>query len=450
MADLKPNEIDASPTKDFFIRAITQDIHLIDVVPDLVGNCLDGARRIGKEKDLKGLKIFIEIDSDHFKIKDNCGGIKLDNARNYAFRFGRDEQDPRYVVKGSIGEFGIGMKRAIFRMGNNAVVESKTDEEHFIIPINVENWKRKTDEWVFEFKTINDQDSPNNLQEPGTVIEVTNLHSDVAGEFGDLFTSGLREKILNKFSDSLERGLEIILNDIPIGYEGRINLLHSDDIVPVKYEMQLGEEDKKVHATVFLGITERDTHAAGFYIFCNGQLVLEADKTETTGWGEELGRQYNNELAYFRGYVFMTSDHTHLLPWDTTKTRINTDSAIYKSDKLEMIKRAKPILEFLGKLAKEKRKDEQGNKPEDTPLNDMVDMASKAPMPLSKLPKTVSTFVEPKVKKVMLKPKQTHVQYFVPKEKYEKVKEKIKAKNITQVGQKTFDYYYDNEIEGEM
>jgi len=450
MIELQDDEVDASPTKEFFIKSITKDIHLIDVVPDLIGNCLDGARRIGKVDDLSGLKIFVDVYSDHFKIKDNCGGIELDNAKNYAFKFGRKEDDQKHTVKGSIGEFGIGMKRAIFRMGNNAIVESKTSSDHFVVTIDVEDWKRKED-WVFNFKSIQDAESPNNLSEEGTVVQVTNLHRDVSASFNDYFISELSDKIETKFSGPLNKGLEIVLNGIPISSQP-IKLAFSGQIKPVKYEMTIGEKDKEVIVKMYLGITERDPHAAGFYIFCNGQLVLGADKSDTTGWDdkEKSLSQYHNDFAYFRGYIFFTSDFPSLFPWDTTKTRINNDSGVYKAVKLEMVKKAKPILDFLRKLASEKAKDEEGNKPTETPLNDLVSSAIQTSKQISTLAITSTIFQEPSIPKPKKsEPKKTGIQYKILDEKYQKVKKKLKAKTKKEVGIRTFDYYYDNEIEGE-
>ena len=46
MVQLKDDEIDARPTKEFFINSLTKDIYLIDLIPDLVDNCLDGILRI--------------------------------------------------------------------------------------------------------------------------------------------------------------------------------------------------------------------------------------------------------------------------------------------------------------------------------------------------------------------------------------------------------------------
>ena len=75
---------------------------------DLLDNCVDGASRHIQQADpdirsFEGFRANIELSSDVFKITDNCGGISLDDAINYAFRFGRRANAP------TDAEFGIGL-----------------------------------------------------------------------------------------------------------------------------------------------------------------------------------------------------------------------------------------------------------------------------------------------------------------------------------------------------
>ena len=109
-----PKRINASPTKEFFIYMLTRDIPLTRAVLDLVDNSVDGARKMRQAGDFNGLWVRIELDGVHFKIADNCGGIPVDIARNYAFRFGRPKDAP--AVPGSVGQFGVGMKRTFFKL----------------------------------------------------------------------------------------------------------------------------------------------------------------------------------------------------------------------------------------------------------------------------------------------------------------------------------------------
>ena len=105
MAKVQNLSINAMPTKELFIDMLTRDIGLIPAIVDLVDNCADGARRLQGDGGFKGLWARIEISKEKFRISDNCGGISIDTARKYAFRFGRPFGSP--TVSHSVGQFGV-------------------------------------------------------------------------------------------------------------------------------------------------------------------------------------------------------------------------------------------------------------------------------------------------------------------------------------------------------
>lgn len=115
----------ANPTKTFFVRMITRDISLEDCILDLIDNSVDGAWKCEGSKpvglaggaDLKKYRIAIDTSSDSFRITDNCGGMSLTEAVDHAFSFGRQAADRTDDY--SIGVYGIGMKRAVFKLGED-------------------------------------------------------------------------------------------------------------------------------------------------------------------------------------------------------------------------------------------------------------------------------------------------------------------------------------------
>ena len=93
--------INASPTKEFFIHMLTRDIPLTRAILDLVDNSVDGARRLRASGNYDGLWVRMELSVEQFRIADNCGGITVEIARDYAFRFGRPKE-----AKGYAGVYG--------------------------------------------------------------------------------------------------------------------------------------------------------------------------------------------------------------------------------------------------------------------------------------------------------------------------------------------------------
>ena len=131
--------INATPTKELFIDMLTRDIALVPAIIDLVDNCADGAKKIAGDKPLKDYWARLTINKQEFVIADNCAGITIDTARNYAFRFGRAEGAPS--VKHSVGQFGVGMKRALFKLGSAFRVDSRAEYTSFTLNVDVRTWQ---------------------------------------------------------------------------------------------------------------------------------------------------------------------------------------------------------------------------------------------------------------------------------------------------------------------
>src|SRR5687767_4879155 len=119
-----PQIIDASPTKEFFIYMLVRDVPLIRSIIDLIDNSVDGATRTKGAAGYSEFWIRIEISGERLRVHDNCGGVPLNVAKEYAFRFGRPSNVPG--TPGSIGQFGVGMKRTIFKLGKQFKVTSTT------------------------------------------------------------------------------------------------------------------------------------------------------------------------------------------------------------------------------------------------------------------------------------------------------------------------------------
>lgn len=134
--------IKANPTREFFVNMLVRDILLKQAIIELIDNSIDGARTIKKDNDFTGLKIAVDFDGDSFCIRDNCGGIPLDVAQEYAFRFGRPKEKETGNNE-TTGIFGIGMKRALFKLGDYFEIKSKTVTTSFEVKLDVEQWENE-------------------------------------------------------------------------------------------------------------------------------------------------------------------------------------------------------------------------------------------------------------------------------------------------------------------
>jgi hypothetical protein len=440
-AQTNPRVVDAYPTKTFFISMLVKDIELIRAILDLIDNSVDGARRLrASQGDYAGLTIRIELKPKSFKITDNCGGIPIDLARHYAFRFGRPATMPK--THRSVGQFGVGMKRALFKLGRHFQVTSTTSSSSFTIDVNVEDWE-KHDRWEFDFKRLQ-EGKTFEAAKIGTSVIVTDLHETVAEEFvTENFQSRLKREIEVAHQESMEKGLAITLDKLPLQFRPN-ELLSSDDLRPafIDFVPDLDQSTAPVTVKLFAGVGKSDPVAAGWNIYCNGRLVLESDQTLTSGWGEGRGRvipKFHNQFARFRGYVFFDSDDAERLPWNTTKTGVDADSVLYKAVRQKMLSLMRPVIDFLNKLDAEN--DRTGT---DKPLTEIVTKAASVRVA------TVvagSFYYAKRPSSAPIAPKEQSIAYKKPTSQIKKVKDALKISTLKEVGERTFDYFYKNECE---
>jgi len=438
------NVINASPTKDFFINMLIKDITLRDAIGDLIDNSIDGANRSNKHDDLREYFVNITANKNKFEIEDNCGGIDIKTARQYAFRFGRPSEFK--IEKHSIGHFGIGMKRAFFKIGNNISVWSVANKSEFLVNINVGAWQKKVP-WDFAFASFKENAPIVTKSKRGTIITITDLGEDAKNSFGiNNFIKDLIDEIGYEHLFSLNRGLKIKINNITVK-PPNLKLIFNKDFKPAYWSHKF---DNKLTAEVLVGISEDKGDEGGWYIFCNDRLITGPDTSAVTGWtgrreGADGVATYHDQFYRFRGYVFFNSQNASNLPWNTTKTGIDKDSQKYQFVRKKMIEMMRPTMTLMNRLKKEREK----NKPvkERELLNKVMraKIHSVAEV-LKKKNSLTDTFVFPLVQQKKVKLGEGRIIYYKPYAKIDKVKKLLKVTTLVEVGERTFDYFYKSEI----
>lgn len=442
--DSEKMKINASPTKEFFLYMLTKDIMIEDAIAELVDNSVDGARTIQGEygnATLQNRSIRIELNKEFFKITDNCGGIPVEIARKYAFRFGRPSLNTKQGR--TIGHFGVGMKRALFKMGNYFKIESRTEDSFFVVEENINEWLAKDEEdWDFKFKELIEEFPLREGEETGTIITVGDLH-DTVSEMFELqnFEKKVKMTLQTDHQISLQNGLVVSLNGIPLSFEPT-GLLTSLELKPAYMNVNYEIENAKLNVKIYAGLGKSEPEKAGWYVYCNGRLILEADKTEVTGWKDGIPR-FHNQFARFRGYIFFDADDPKVLPWNTTKTGLDITSKSFLVARQEMLNIMRPIIDFLNKLEADKK-----NKEDDTPSQLELVLEEATSVEVGNI-KSEQVFVapQPKNEPQVVKIEMGRVRYEKPKEELEIVKQKLKAKSYTEIGEKTFEYFFKMECE---
>lgn len=417
------NKINASPTKEFFIDMLTRDIALDRSLLDLIDNSVDAARENGKHNSW----IRIDYTNGVFSIHDNCGGMDRNSAQNYAFRFGRPKDNP--TTPNSVGQFGVGMKRTLFKLGKQFEVFSKKNTDFFSINIDVDEWKKNDNDWTFNI----DFDTEVDLNEGETKIIVKDIYPDISQQLSlDTFINSLSQEISIAHFKSINSGLSIYINNKKVSnYE--ISFLQSQE---------LGIYSKSyvfdgVNIRITTGISERKLDEGGWYIVCNGRLVESAEQSRITGWQVDGVPKYHPDYAFFRGVVEFDCQDSSKLPWTTTKTGVDRDNAIFRSALHEMKIAIRPIISFLRDRTKEDMQYKSGQL-DTKPLNESIANAKQV---LLHSVQPSEIFLRPKVAEKKDMPPLATIQYTVLAEDIEKVKNSLNAATNKEVGEETFKYY---------
>ena len=428
--------INASVSKAFFVEMLVKDISLPMAIHDLIDNCIDGAKRLRGDESLNGLSVEVKVGSDEFSILDNCGGIDFETAENYAFRFGRPKDAPG--VEHSIGRFGVGMKRAVFKLGRHFGVTSTTQDTRFEVQVDVAEWEQH-DRWQFEFSERETFDSSVALQETGTLVRVTQLFPSVSEQFAlDAFLNSLRASISIRYQTFLDQGLAIRINGRSVPSSSVKFLTSSLGLYPAFRQASYNG----VVVRHLAGIGEPRPADAGWYIYCNGRLIVRADQSEITGWGEAgIDRipKYHNYFARFRGCIYFDSDDPASLPWNTTKDGLDQESGVYRSVRTDMVTLMKPVIAFLRELAREQQEEAEGFRP----LNGLLARASATPVSNLAQRETFH-YVRPALKR--RGPKTVRIQYDKPVDLVQRVQKQLNVGSARAAGESTFDYYVKLEL----
>ena len=331
--DAPKKVIHTDPTKDFFVKMITRDISLRDCIFDLLDNAIDGARRTPATEGghiFAGHRVDINFDSAQFNIKDNCGGIKLSDAIDYAFHFGRKPHSPT-DVKGGIGLYGIGMKRAIFKIGKYCEVVSHAPDASYKVIINVPEWEAQ-ETWDFDYEDVVQ------IADKGANILITELNDGIAQMLGDPgFKNELLKDIARDYAFFIHQGLHIDVcgSKVP---SYKFQLVNSEQVIPA-VETYV---DDGVSVRILVGLVDElpddipdelrptEVERYGWFVICNERVVLAADKTERTVWGDDDFKVWHPQYNGFSGFVFFSSEDQSRLPWTTTKRELDASSPLYR------------------------------------------------------------------------------------------------------------------------
>lgn len=338
--------VDTRPSKAVVVDSLTRDISIQACIFDLIDNSIDAARntmsRIQLGKDIgtlpesyQGYKIILSFSGDYFAINDNCGGIAAEHLKTSVLRFGE-----RSAHNLGIGVFGVGLNRALFRIGRNTYLESDTGLERCVLNLDTdkylqsEGWNLAAEKFPTGGKV-------------GTHIKINTLSTETSQLMaGEEFEIELRSEIGRRYGKFLDKGLVIEVNEhevesqlIKLRYDGPYAtdskfFKFSDDIsVYIECGQHLRHRfsaekgyDKASNSQL--------TSEYGWNVYCNERAVLISDRTWKTGWLTK----FHTEFYGFVGHVSFVCRDPSRLPWNTTKSDVDLNNPAYQAALKDMAK----------------------------------------------------------------------------------------------------------------
>jgi hypothetical protein len=448
--------VNFQPTKKLFIDTLTRDVSIHDCILDLLDNAVDSYTRNGiKER----REIRLNFDKNELGVFDNCGGIDKKRLKEEVFRFGAKDF---FNHVPTIGVYGIGLKRSIFKLGELIVFETDDGKDYCKLEIDVNDWLNKKNEegkdiWNLPL-TKTSETKLMGEEKPYTKIKIEKLRYETIETFVSEFETNLKETVKIYYSRYIQRDKIdfFVNNEKQSGFE--IKVKASDDFKPVKVE----DEYEGIKITIFcwLDLREEQTKRTGkepghqgWNIFMNERLVIFDDTSKDTGWSGERPflPKFHSIYNQFRGVVLLNTSDPSKLPINTSKNGFNKEGKVYYHLLNLMVKLARPFIDFLSN--KYNKQKEKINEKEDELLKD-ISQDSKEEEKKGIVETSIdnteteyqSTFTPPE-KKIDTRPiiPQSTISFKKPKRQVDIMKKVLKVRTNWEVGEKTFDNFWESE-----
>lgn len=431
----------ANAEKRLFISLITRDISLTDAIVDLTDNSVNAAlktmsstpqnasefQRLFQNTRVKPrATIKVAISSNKVSIEDNASGIDFKSAMNEVFRFGHSRE--YHNKRDRLSVYGIGMKRALFKIGKDVSIVSDHETGGFSLNLAVDEWENDpSTPWVLPIA----KRPP--ASKTGTRITITDLNSEISTRIADpKFIRTLMDKMSKVYSYFIGRVVQIFVNGEKVprtDFEIGENYSH-DAFSVAGVDCSITAGIASPHSDRFLA------ESAGWFVFCNFRTVLYADKSSLTGWGNSLP-MFQPKHRPFLGIVLFTAQDPEDLPWTTTKGSLNEDHRAWQDAKLRMAATAKPVLRFL-----DSRYGEEGTEIQPSGLAKLSGKAGNV-FGVSSSPKRAFTPATKTGAKTL------RVQFDAKVSEVAKVRRHFGRDEMaaSEIGRKAFDYFLRNEVE---
>ncbi len=332
-------EVNRGVDGGYFQRLLTRDISAMESIHDLVDNAIDAARdrilslldapvdQYGLPADYRGFRIALRLGATSISILDNCVGIDPATLSERVFVTG-SESSHRF----GIGFFGVGLKRALLRLGTTYRLHTDTGSTASRMLFGSSELGGTGAGQLSALAMLT-------RGTPKTLIHVSGLPASVRHETG---SEAWRQALLSNFSRRygryIAKGLSLSVNGVPV--PGFAPGFRTDSPVPHQSANFTTAEGVQVFVDAGMHEAYRLTHEKdyvkddiyqltnqyGWYFVCNDRVVRVASHEAELGWSASWHQEYYG----FLGWVHFVDPDVVNLPWDTKKTTIDPASSVFR------------------------------------------------------------------------------------------------------------------------
>jgi hypothetical protein len=354
--------VDTRPTKDVVVDGLTKDATVIECILDLIDNSIDAARDTVFERspgtdsnllldDYSEFKIELTFSGDGLSIADNCKGMESEALRKSVLRFGE-----RSFHEMGIGLYGVGLNRAMFKLGRRSELHTDTGKERSRVILNVDRYL-KSEDWNLPARRFQTR------KKQGTSLQITKLPTEISQAFADNdWIKNLRQHVGRRYGSFLSKGLTLVVNGIPV--EARTISIRENSPFQEQYKTYRTGDGVSVHLHCGQHVRHRFngeegydeasnralTPEFGWTVLCNDRVILVANTAPDTGWEGK----FHSEFYGFVGTVSFVASDPGKLPWNTKKTGVDLNNPAYKSALADMRKFAEVWRSFAARRKKTK------------------------------------------------------------------------------------------------
>ena len=374
IAEIGTFDVNRGVDGGYLHRILTRDISTLESVHDLVDNAIDAARnrllaegkstsdRYGLPDDYSAFVVSLRFGPKSISIMDNCRGIEPETLSTTVFVTGSESHHPF-----GIGYFGIGLKRALLRLGMNFWLHTDTG--------------RAASRMSFTSSELGGSGTGTLLAAqmrtrgiPRTLVHISGLPASVRHETSSAAWRGtLVDSLSRRYGRYIGKGLRLVVNGKTVpGYapgfrvDGPVPQLGSNfttiEGVQVFVDAGMHEAYRLTHESDYVkDEIGQLTDQYGWYFVCNDRVVRVASHEAELGWSTNWHQEYYG----FIGWVHFVDPDVKNLPWDTKKTSIDAASSVFRqvADKLQSFaeeyktanKRAKKVERDSGETPEKQR-----------------------------------------------------------------------------------------------